>query len=111
MLCPKCNSVNKFKRDGKAVYCIEEIKGSICGYTLTAEEKKEFFNRKDYRKRYYRRKEKKYLQGISLSEIAIIKFCDYDTVLKNIKQFDILPGIKPIRVEFNKKVLDWVADK
>jgi len=42
MHCPKCNTENKFKREGKAVYCIAKIKGGICGYTLTGAEKKEY---------------------------------------------------------------------
>ena len=103
MHCPKCKTVNKFKRDGKAVYC------GRCFYTLSRIEKKRFnkrINRKEYQKEYYKNK-KKYLPGISLKEIAIIKFCDYDTVHKNKKEFDIIPGTTPMRVEFNRKVMRW----
>lgn len=103
MHCPKCKTVNKFKRDGKAVYC------GRCFYTLSRAEKKRFnkrISRKEYQKEYYKNK-KKYLPGISLKEIAIIKFCDYDTVHKNKKEFDIIPGTKPMRVEFNRKVMRW----
>ena len=108
MHCPKCKAINKFKRDGKAVYCVAKVGNGLCLYTLKANEKK-IFNirrRKEYKRKYYRNK-KKYLPGISLKEIAIIKFCNYDTVLKNKNEFDIIPGTKPVRVEFNDKVLKW----
>ena len=102
MHCPKCKTVNKFKRDGKAVYC------GKCFYTLSRIEKK-IFNvqrRKQYQKKYYRNK-KKYLPGISLREISIIKMCSRVTVWKNKKEFDIIPGTKPTRAVFNNKVLKW----
>lgn len=103
MHCPKCKTVNKFKREGKAVYC------GKCFYTLSRIEKKKFnkrSSRKEYFKKYYRDK-KKYLPGISLKEIAIIKMCSRITVWKNKKEFDIIPGTKPMRFVFNNKVLRW----
>jgi len=115
MLCPKCKTENKFKRDGKAVYCVAKDKNGLCLYPLKAGERKNFNEEQDhilkkyqkkYQKQYYKNK-KKYLSGISLKQIAVIKFCDYDTVLKNKKEFDIISGIKPTRVEFNRKVMRW----
>jgi len=102
MHCPKCKTVNKFKRDGKAVYC------GKCFYTLSRIEKKIFneHRRKEYKKKYYNDK-KKYLAGISLREISIIKMCSRRVVYKHKNEFDIIPGTKPVRVEFNNKVLEW----
>lgn len=112
MRCPNCKTENKFKRDGKAVYCVAKVRNGMCLYPLKADEKIKFneHHRKEYKKKYYNNK-RKYLPGISLKEIAIIKFCDYDTVHKNIKEFDIIPGIKPMRIEFNRKVMRWWPDK
>ena len=103
MHCPKCKTANKFKRDGKAVYC------GKCFYTLGRTEKKKFNARRsrlEYWRKYYRKKQK-FLHGISLKEISIIKMCARSTVWKNKNKFDILPGTKPMRVEFNYKVLKW----
>lgn len=107
MRCTKCKTVNNFKRDGKAVYC------GVCFYTLGYIEKKRFNKnrrrkyQREYQKKYYYNKRKRHLPGITLREIAIIKMCSRRVVYKHKNKFDLIEGTKPMRFEFNKKVLDW----
>lgn len=100
----KCICGNKsFLKDGHTVFC------SNCGRRLEGEKLKEYRREKKnkYLQKYYTEKLQKYLPGISISEIAIIKRCSRGTVYRHKNKFDLIPGYSPERYEFNDKVLDW----
>lgn len=116
MICPNCNTANQFKAEGKYVHCIAKPGGILCGFRLNDEDAKKYFIENNNRKRridyFYRRykKKKKEIEGITINEIAMMKFCHRDTVYHNIKSFDVIPGSKPVRIRFNKKVLYWMPE-
>jgi hypothetical protein len=113
MTCPACNG-NKFEKIGNSVYCLNYINGRLCGVTLKGKLRREYFakhaskkDRNNYWNKYYYRKKRKYRDGITLSEIAVLKFCTVRAVEFVKNKFDILQSKKPIIVKFNNKVTDW----
>lgn len=67
-------------------------------------------DRKQYQKKYYE-KSKRFLPGLSVKEISIIKFCNPRTVYNHIDEFDRIPDQKPMRFKINRKFWKWQADK
>ena len=131
MKCPHCKTKNNFKQEGTSVYCVAKVKSGLglCWYTLTYEERKKYFaekrkhaerkkRSKEYWKKYYceHRRERlhnnrKFKNGITLRQVAIIRKTSYQSVWNNLNKFDIIPGIKPVTLKFNQKVIEWVPKK
>ena len=117
MNCPSCGG-SKFEKIGNSVYCVTKVNGRLCGATLKGDLRRKYFtqyackkDRKEYfRKyfnRYYHRNLVKYKEGITIEEIAELKFCERSTVWRNKKKFDVVPGTKPTLIIFNEKVKGW----
>lgn len=119
MLCPHCKTKDNFKQEGTSVYCVAKVKSGLglCWYTLTPEERKKYFaekrkhaehkKRTEYNRVYYKECRRKYHNGITLAEIAIMKRCGVTTVKSHIKKFDLIPGTKPRVYKFNDKIFKW----
>lgn len=111
MTCPNCKA-NNFKREHNSWYCGQ------CGRHLTRDEVKQLyvehpsfkFNRKLYCRNYYRKKLRKYREGISIKQIALIKKCHYTTVYRSKHLFDKIDGSGVERFIFNNKVKGWKPD-
>ena len=102
MNCPSCKN-KSFEKDGRNIVC------SACGYSLKKKELEQY--RKEKQREVWRIKKvrkRKYLPGVSINEIAIIKNCSRQCVYSHRKKFDKIPGLKPMRFKFNKKIFEWI---
>lgn len=121
MICPRCKTENKFHQAGTSVFCVAKIGGRPCWYTLTHEQAKIYFTEKranavkkkrtEYFRLYYKEHRRKYKNGITLRQVAIIKKTSYKSVWKNLNKFDIIPDTHPVQIKFNKKIFQWFPGK
>lgn len=104
--CIRCGGTD-FKRDYNIIYC------GVCNFRITGELRKNIsqlipknFDKKLYNKKYYEEK-RGMMPGVSIKQAAIIKHCSVNTIRRNIESFDIIEGLKPVRLRFNNKFLSW----